>query len=141
MFLGGIVRKISGMKWVNQLLSIAHEICHSMDQGYEIKGVHCVKNVRIWSYSGPHFPAFGLNTKRQGVSLRIQFKYGKMGTRITPNTDTFYAVNNSDFFSMLYCLCTCFTLLEMRKNGKFQVTSAFIDGVVPITLCYVMWWC
>ena len=19
---------------------------------------HCVKNVRIWSYSGPHFPAF-----------------------------------------------------------------------------------
>ena len=24
----------------------------------------CVKNVRIQSYSGPHFPAFGLNTER-----------------------------------------------------------------------------
>ena len=24
---------------------------------------HCVKNVRIRSYSGPHFPAFGLNTE------------------------------------------------------------------------------
>ena len=25
---------------------------------------HCVKTVRIWSYSGPHFPAFGLDTER-----------------------------------------------------------------------------
>ena len=24
---------------------------------------HCVKIVRIWSYSGPHFPAFGLNNE------------------------------------------------------------------------------
>ena len=24
----------------------------------------CVKNVSIWSFSGPHFPAFGLNTER-----------------------------------------------------------------------------
>ena len=84
MFLGGIVRKISGMKWVNQLLSIAHEICHSMDQGYEIKGVHCVKNVRIWSYSGPHFPAFGLNNSEYGYFLcsgiyRMHLiRYGKM---------------------------------------------------------------
>ena len=23
---------------------------------------HCVKSVRIRSYSGPHFPAFGMNT-------------------------------------------------------------------------------
>ena len=43
---------------------------------------HCVKSVRIRSYSDPHFPAFGLNTER----------YGKMWTRITPNTNTFYAV-------------------------------------------------
>ena len=27
-----------------------------------IDGVHCRKRVRIRSYSGPHFPAFGLNT-------------------------------------------------------------------------------
>ena len=25
------------------------------------KHLHCVKNVRIRSYSGPYFPAFGLN--------------------------------------------------------------------------------
>ena len=54
--------------------------------------IHSVKSVGIWSYSGPYFPAFGLNTERYGVSHRIQSECGKMRTRITPNTDTFYAV-------------------------------------------------
>ena len=36
-----------------------------------------VKSVRIQSYSGPYFSAFGLNTKRYRVSLRIQSKCGK----------------------------------------------------------------
>ena len=54
--------------------------------------MHYVKSVRIRSYSGPHFPVFGLNTDRSGVSLRIQSKWGKIRTRVTPNTDTFYAV-------------------------------------------------
>ena len=61
--------------------------------------LHCVKSVRIWSFSGPHFPAFGLNTERTKyeemryfVSLRIQSECGKTRTRRTPNTDTFYAV-------------------------------------------------
>ena len=29
-------------------------------------GKHWIKSVRILSYSGLHFPAFGLNTKRHG---------------------------------------------------------------------------
>ena len=45
---------------------------------------HCVKRVRIRSYSVPYFPAFG---------LRLQSKYRKIRTRITPNTDTFYPVS------------------------------------------------
>ena len=53
---------------------------------------HSVKSVCIRSYSGPHFPAFGLNTERYGVSLRIQSKCRKMWTRITPNRDAFYTV-------------------------------------------------
>ena len=53
---------------------------------------YCVKKVFIWSYSGPHFPAFGLNTERYSVSIRIQSEFGKIRTRITLNTDTFYAV-------------------------------------------------
>ena len=47
----------------------------------------------IRSYSGPQFPAFGLETERYGVSFHIQFESGKVQTRITPNTDTFYAVD------------------------------------------------
>ena len=38
----------------------------------EINLDHCVKGVRIRSYSGPYFPAFGLNKERHSVSLRIQ---------------------------------------------------------------------
>ena len=48
--------------------------------------IHCVRSIRILSYSGPHFPAFELNTERYFVSLRM------LRTRITPNTDTFHAV-------------------------------------------------
>ena len=51
-------------------------------------------SVRIRSYSGPHFPAFGRNMERYGVSLGIKSECGKMLTRITPNTDTFHAVVN-----------------------------------------------
>ena len=54
---------------------------------------YCVKSERIRSYSGPHFPAFGLNTERYGVSLRIQSECRKMRTRINPNTDTCQAVS------------------------------------------------
>ena len=54
--------------------------------------LHCVKSVRIRSFSGPYFPAFGLNTEICGVSLHIQSECGKMRTRKTPNTVTFHAV-------------------------------------------------
>ena len=49
---------------------------------------HYVKSVRIRSFSGPYFPTVVLN----GISLRIQSKCGKMQTRKTLNTDSFYAV-------------------------------------------------
>ena len=56
---------------------------------------HCEKSICIRSYSGPHFPAFGQNMGRYGVSIRIQSECAKMWTRITPNTDTFCALNIS----------------------------------------------
>ena len=56
------------------------------------KTKYCVKSVRIRSYSGPYFPAFVLNTEIYGISLRIQSECGKILSRITPNTSTFYAV-------------------------------------------------
>ena len=56
---------------------------------------HCVKCVHIRSYSGLCFPAFALNTERCGVCFVIQSECGKVRTRITPNTDTFYAVHQT----------------------------------------------
>ena len=54
---------------------------------------HCVKVSLFVLISGPHFPAFGIDTKRYGVSPRNQCECGKMRTRITPNTDTFNVVS------------------------------------------------
>ena len=54
--------------------------------------MHWVKSVRIRSYCGPYFPAFRLNTEIYFVSLCIQSECGKIRTRITPNTDTFYSM-------------------------------------------------
>ena len=65
-------------------------ICSSED--YLADG-RCLKSAHIRSYSGPHFPAFGLKTERYRISLRIQSKCQKMRTRIAPNTDTFYAMD------------------------------------------------
>ena len=45
----------------------------------------CLKSVRIRSYSGPHFLAYF-------VFLRFHSNYEKIRARITPYTDTFYAV-------------------------------------------------
>ena len=63
-----------------------------------ISYLHSVKSVRVRSYSGLHFPAFGLNTERYSVSLRIHSECGKMWIKITPNTDTFYAVLSTEQF-------------------------------------------
>ena len=50
------------------------------------------KSVCVRSYSGLYFPAFGPNTERYSLSLRIQSECRKIRTRITPDTDTFHAV-------------------------------------------------
>ena len=63
--------------------------------------LRCVKSVRIRSYSVPHFPAFGLNTERYSVSLRIQPECEEIRNRITPNMDTFYRVSNSNFHQLM----------------------------------------
>ena len=58
---------------------------------------HCVKSARVRSYSALYFPAFGLNTERYSSSFHIQCECGKIRTRITPNMDTFHAVNRNTF--------------------------------------------
>ena len=59
---------------------------------YSARNDTYVKSIHIRRYSGPRFPTLGLNMKRYSVSLFIQSECGNIHTRITPNTDTFYAV-------------------------------------------------
>ena len=87
--------------------------------------IHCVKSARIRSYSGPYFPAFGMNTERYSVFLRIQFECGKTRTRITPNTDTFYAVIQSESSSRIFYFPanTTFKCLDYSENIKFWLVN------------------
>ena len=65
-------------------LKIVYAANDTANQSQETtNATHCVKSVRIWSYSDPHFPALWLN---------IYSECGKMRTRTTPNTDTFHVV-------------------------------------------------
>ena len=43
---------------------VQKSISNSLKEGSEIQDLHCVKSIRIRSYSGPYFPSFGLNTER-----------------------------------------------------------------------------
>ena len=51
-----------------------------------------MKTVSNWSFSGPYFPAFGLNTEIYYVNLFIQSKCRKIYFRKTPNIDNFYVM-------------------------------------------------
>ena len=57
-----------------------------------------VKSTRVRRFTGPYFSAFGLNTERYGVSIRIQSECGKIRTRKTPNTETFHTLQMKDYF-------------------------------------------
>ena len=95
-----------------------------MNQKLDLEQVnphYCAKSVRIRSFSGQYFPAFGLNTERYQVSPRIQYKSGKMRTRKTPNTDTFHAVTAPAYFS---------------KKKTVQTSD-----LAKTKLCYVMLFC
>ena len=62
---------------------------------------HCVKRIRIRSYSGPHisriFPhwtEYGEMLRIPSYSVRMQENARKMRTRTTLNKDTYYAVQS-----------------------------------------------
>ena len=79
--------------------------------------MHSVKSVRIRTYSGPHFSAFGLE------QLRI------MRTRISPNADTFYAVIKTGSF-----LSSCIAYILELVNSGFLVLRSKLTITVKINI-------
>ena len=69
--------------WAKTLLQLTFVVLHFW---------YCLKCVQIRSFSGLHFPIFGLNTGVYSVNFRIQSEYRKIWTRKTPCLDTFHAV-------------------------------------------------
>ena len=80
--------------------------------------IHCVKSVYIRSFSGLHFPAFGLNTERYGVSEHFHLvilqlakfcKLQKLGTSIYMMELFAKIVNGLNPFTIfakgLHCRC------------------------------------
>ena len=76
---------------------------------------HCMKSVRIRNYSGLYFPVFGLNTERHSVSLRVRSECGKIRTRVTSNTDTFYKSSSASVLAA--------SLDWLGPHGSVQVST------------------
>ena len=85
-----------------------------------------MKCARIQSYSGLYFPAFGLNTERYSVSLRIQCECGKIRIRITPNTDIFTQCKFALPYDYIYQIEQKF--LE-TKSKKPLIWLKYIDDI------------
>ena len=101
------------------------------------------KSVRIWSYCGPFFPTFGLNSERYTISLRIQSECEKVRIRITPNKGTFYAVQDTNnlWFSNLQDTVSSITL-SLISTALLPYLKSFVPqwnkiyfGVFDISGC------
>ena len=103
--------------------------------------VHCVKSVCIWSICGRYFPAFGLNTDRYGVfglntdrygvSLSIQSECGKIRTKITLNTDTFYTAvcSNSNSCEKLHIRLQLSDIVDKNRFKSLVLLRESCDVV------------
>ena len=96
---------------------------------------HYVKIVRIRDFSGPYFHTFGFSTEIYSVNRHIQCECGKIRTRKTPHTDTYYAVRESRKNSYA---ATKFKMPQKNYNGNIsnsgsdnKMTSAgmFLDSL------------
>ena len=81
--LAGLFKKIDGIVEIFVDVSEFRTVCGKQDDKIAyiviillvidycilINILHCMKNVHMRSYSGPHFPAFGLKTERYSVSF------------------------------------------------------------------------
>ena len=84
------------------------------------------KSARIRSFSGPYFPAFGLNTNLYPVYLPIQSKCVKMRTIKAPNMGTFHAVFLTALdlpFGLIIHIKATFSQNIMLKPPKESFTS------------------
>ena len=88
---------------------------------------HYVKIVRIRSFSGPHFPAFGLNTERYGLSYSVWMRentdqknseYGHFSHFSRCENVALNAFSHNIFQKGIWKL-----FLVIRKNKKYTLSK------------------
>ena len=85
----------------------------------------CVKSIRIRSFSGPYFTAFGLNMERYEVALRIQSECRKIRTRKNSEYRHFSCsagLHNCCIISFNYDISLCYCI-------RAAVTVAFLANL------------
>ena len=90
-----------------------------------------LKIVLIRSFSGPSFPAFGLNAKIYGVNLRIESEYRKIRTR-----------QNSVFghFSRSNCLGSDTLKFNILAPKLHHFLNENVYCSLPKNPFLIMWW-
>ena len=96
-----------------------------------------IKTPERRSYSGPYFPAFGLNAERYKTCLRIQSECGKIRTRMTPNTFTFHAVIINVLQKELMTRLDFLHRYSHQRNQKLKPPVALHKKVLCRVLCSV----
>ena len=87
---------------------------------YHPMNPHCVKSLRIRSYSGPHFPELRLNMERYGVSVRIYSKCGKMREKFGPEK-----IQMQTLFTQCLML-----MLHIRQSIYLVLTNVFSTSLL-----------
>ena len=90
-------------------------------------------------FSGPYFPAFGLNTERYSVFIRIQYDCGKIQVRQTPNTDTFYVVSDPVRYHQVQSMQTLslknYVISKMQRERTENKQEKEVESLKTNGLC------
>ena len=127
----GVWKENSGLKWVNWILSIGYSLTFSIFQSKKLIEIwinHSVKSVQIWSFSGPYFPVFGLNTEKCGPEkLHIWTLFTQWVIQIPRllhwNKDGYHSNNSSE--KVHITLCTD----RYHMNSVSSVTLYSVRGI------------
>ena len=96
-----------------------------------------MKSVRIRSYSGPYFPALGLNKERYRVSFRYGYFSVQMWEKmdqITPKTGTFYVRDCSEHWHFHF-LSLAIVKREVQSANSFALVYNNLRSSRPEVIC------
>ena len=101
-------------------------------QNYYVGGMRCVKSDRIRSYSGSHFPTFGLNTKRYGKSpysfqMRENVDQNNSKYELFLRSDGYWSkLKNKRYKALYVCFSQGFSAHSLNTGHKLNVHKTFI---------------